>query len=93
MNNGENNPYNCFIFYMAMKKLKVVIGLWKNAVWHPERAKMLSFLDHDFTEPRWQKAALKNAFALLSKRRFGRVFNIMKYYIHIYIFSFSFYLL
>jgi len=70
MNNGENNPYNCFIFYMAMKKLKVVIGLWKNAVWHPERAKMLSFLDHDFTEPRWQKAALKNAFALLSKRRF-----------------------
>jgi len=70
MNNGENNPYNCFIFYMAMKKLKVIVGLWKNAVWHPERAKMLTFLDHDFTEPRWQKAALKNAFALLSKRRF-----------------------
>jgi len=70
MNNGENNPYNCLIFYMAMRKLKVIIGLWKNAVWHPERAKMLSFLDHDFSEPRWQKAALKNAFALLSKRRF-----------------------
>jgi len=70
MNNGENNPYNCFIFYMAMRKLKVIIGLWKNAVWHPERAKMLAFFDHDFSEPRWQKAALKNAFALLSKRRF-----------------------
>jgi len=70
MNNGENNPYNCFVFFMAMRKLKVIIGLWKNAVWHPERSKMLNFLDHDFTEPRWQKAALKNAFALLSKRRF-----------------------
>jgi hypothetical protein len=29
------------------------------------------FLAHDFEEPRWRTAALKNAYALLSKRRFS----------------------
>lgn len=31
---------------------------------------MMSFFSNDFTEERWRKAALKNAFALLSKQRF-----------------------
>lgn len=31
---------------------------------------MLKFLSNDFTEPRWRTAALKNGYALLSKRRF-----------------------
>jgi hypothetical protein len=31
---------------------------------------MLKFLGNDFTQPRWRTAALKNAFALLSKQRF-----------------------
>lgn len=31
---------------------------------------MLKFLENDFSQPRWRTAALKNAFALLSKQRF-----------------------
>lgn len=32
--------------------------------------KMTQFFGHNFTEDRWRKAALKNAFALLGKQRF-----------------------
>lgn len=32
--------------------------------------KMRSFFSNDFTQDRWRRAALKNAFALLSKQRF-----------------------
>lgn len=31
---------------------------------------MTQFFGHNFTEDRWRKAALKNAFALLGKQRF-----------------------
>ncbi|OUC45387.1 hypothetical protein D917_08481, partial [Trichinella nativa] len=32
--------------------------------------KMTEFLSHDFTDAKWKKAALKNAFVLMSKQRF-----------------------
>jgi hypothetical protein len=32
---------------------------------------MLRFLSNDFSQPRWRTAALKNAYALLAKQRFG----------------------
>lgn len=32
---------------------------------------MLKFLSNDFSQPRWKTAALKNAYALLSKQRWG----------------------
>ncbi len=35
---------------------------------------MLKFLSNDFSEHRWKTAALKNAYALLGKRRFGVYF-------------------
>lgn len=38
-----------------------------------EQATTQKFLGHDFEEPRWRTAALKNAYALLSKRRFSRL--------------------
>jgi len=31
--------------------------------------KLYTFLANDFSEPRWRSAALKNAFALLSKQQ------------------------
>lgn len=34
---------------------------------------MLKFLSNDFSQPRWKTAALKNAYALLSKQRWGIV--------------------
>ncbi|AMD20611.1 HDL133Wp [Eremothecium sinecaudum] len=67
---GTNNPFNCAIFYLALKKKNVLLGLWKISSSHPEGAKMLKFLKNDFSEPRWRTAALKNAFVLVSKHRY-----------------------
>ncbi|KAJ3552447.1 hypothetical protein NM688_g4146 [Phlebia brevispora] len=68
---GDNrDPTQCSLFYFALGKVKLVHGLWRQASWHKEQAVMLKFLANDFSQPRWRTAALKNAFALLSKRRF-----------------------
>lgn len=65
------DPTACCLFYFALGKVKLVHGLWKQAAWHKEQSMMLKFLSNDFTEDRWKTAALKNAFALLSKQRYG----------------------
>jgi hypothetical protein len=65
------DPTRCSIFYFALGKYKLVHGLWRQAAWHKEQNAMLKFLSNDFTIDRWRTAALKNAFALLSKQRFG----------------------
>ncbi|KAG5715648.1 Regulator of V-ATPase in vacuolar membrane protein 1 [Termitomyces sp. T112] len=68
---GDNrDPTACSLYYFALGKVKLVHGLWRQAAWHKEQGLMLKFLSNDFSEPRWRTAALKNAFALLSKRRF-----------------------
>ncbi|KIM47847.1 hypothetical protein M413DRAFT_417307 [Hebeloma cylindrosporum] len=64
------DPTACSLFYFALGKVKLVQGLWRQAAWHREQTVMLKFLGNDFTAPRWRTAALKNAFALLSKQRF-----------------------
>ncbi|KAG5647592.1 hypothetical protein DXG03_008945 [Asterophora parasitica] len=68
---GDNrDPTACSLYYFALGKVKLVHGLWRQAAWHQEQAVMLKFLANDFSDARWRTAALKNAFALLSKRRF-----------------------
>ncbi|RPD64989.1 hypothetical protein L227DRAFT_635288 [Lentinus tigrinus ALCF2SS1-6] len=68
---GDNrDPTECSLFYFALGKVKLVHGLWRQAAWHKEQQVMLKFLNNNFNEPRWRTAAQKNAFALLSKRRF-----------------------
>ncbi|KAF8642016.1 hypothetical protein AX16_009737 [Volvariella volvacea WC 439] len=68
---GEyRDPTACSLFYFALGKVKLVHGLWRQASWHKEQGVMLKFLSNDFSEPRWRTAALKNAYALLGKRRF-----------------------
>lgn len=57
------------IFYLAIKKKQILLGLWRT-VSHPEKDKVIKFLSNDFTQPRWQSAALKNAFVLLGKHRY-----------------------
>ncbi|KAI8818763.1 RAVE protein 1 C terminal-domain-containing protein [Fimicolochytrium jonesii] len=64
------NPVDCALFYIALKKKNVLLGLWKLANSHPEQAAMLKFLGNDFEEERWRSAAMKNAFALLGKQRY-----------------------
>lgn len=55
---------------MALKKKTVLVGLWRMATWHREQASTQRFLSNNFDEPRWRTAALKNAYALMGKRRF-----------------------
>ena len=72
MAGDSRDPVACSLFYFALGKHKLVQGLWRQAAWHKEQAVMLQFMSNDFTQPRWRTAALKNAYALLGKRRFGK---------------------
>ena len=47
-------------------------GLWRMATWHREQAATLRLLSNNFQEPRWKTAAMKNAYALLSRHRYGQ---------------------
>lgn len=76
MAGDARDPVACCLFYFALGKVKLVHGLWKQAAWHKEQAMMLKFLNNDFTEDRWKTAALKNAFALLGKQRYGMYYTI-----------------
>ncbi|KAJ7706334.1 WD repeat-containing protein [Mycena rosella] len=70
MAGDTRDPTACSLYYFALGKVKLVHGLWRQSAWHKEQTVMLKFLANDFSEPRWRTAALKNAYALLSKRRF-----------------------
>jgi hypothetical protein len=71
MADEDRDPSSCSLLFFALGKKKVVHGLWKQAPGHKEQAMMLKFLANDFDLPRWKTAANKNAYALLSKQRFG----------------------
>ncbi|ROT43356.1 regulator of V-ATPase in vacuolar membrane protein [Sodiomyces alkalinus F11] len=66
----DKDPIKCSLYYLALKKKTVLQGLWRMASWHREQAATLRLLSNNFDDPRWRTAALKNAYALLSKRRF-----------------------
>lgn len=78
MADDARDPIACCIYYFALGKVKLVHDLWKQAAWHPEQVKMLKFLGNDFTDPRWRTAALKNAYALLSRQRFGTQGSLLR---------------
>ncbi|KAI1904061.1 hypothetical protein AGOR_G00001800 [Albula goreensis] len=62
----KSDPLDAALFYLAMKKKAVLWGLFRSQ--HDE--KMTQFFSHNFSEDRWRKSALKNAFSLLGKQRF-----------------------
>ncbi|KAI1353257.1 WD repeat domain-containing protein [Xylaria sp. FL0043] len=64
------NPVDCSLFYFALKKKTVLQGLWRMATWNKEQAMTQRLLQNNFEDPKWKTTALKNAYALLSKRRF-----------------------
>jgi RAVE protein 1 C terminal len=72
MKTEEKNPTDCSLYYLALGKKNVLQRLWRMASWHPEQSAILRLLANNFQEPRWRIAALKNAYVLLGKRRFGR---------------------
>jgi len=70
-NNADpKDPIACSLFYLALQKRKVLGGLWKMATNHPDQQKMSQFYSNDFDQPRWQQAALKNAYVLLGRQKF-----------------------
>ncbi|KAH3666401.1 hypothetical protein WICMUC_005669 [Wickerhamomyces mucosus] len=70
-NSGDfRDPSKCSIYYLALKKKQILLGLWKTAFGHKDKQKMINFLSNNFKEERWRKAAIKNAYALLSKHRY-----------------------
>lgn len=72
----ERDPIDCSLFYLALRKKNVLLGLWRSAGWHKEHGAMVKFLAHDFRESRWRTAASKNAYALLAKQRYGKQFQV-----------------
>ncbi|GAA5804339.1 hypothetical protein HPULCUR_009827 [Helicostylum pulchrum] len=66
----DRDPADCTLFYLALRKKNLLQGLWRSASSHKEQTIMKKFLANDFNEPRWQRAASKNAFALLGRQRF-----------------------
>lgn len=62
----NQEPLDAAIYYLAMKKKSIVWGLFRSQ----RDDKMTQFFSNNFTEDRWRKAALKNAFVLLGKQRF-----------------------
>lgn len=71
MADENRDPTSASLFFFALGKKQVVHGLWRQAPGHPEQNLMLKFLANDFTLDRWKTAAMKNAYALLSKQRYG----------------------
>lgn len=69
----DKNPVDCSLFYLALKKKTVLQGLWRIAHGHREQNATVRLLSNNFEDPKWRTAALKNAYALMSKRRFGNL--------------------
>lgn len=70
----DRNPIDCSLYYLALRKKNVLQGLWRMAHWNREQAPTQRLLSNDFSQARWKTAALKNAYALLGKRRFGSLY-------------------
>ncbi|EDV26441.1 uncharacterized protein TRIADDRAFT_54433 [Trichoplax adhaerens] len=64
--NANQNPLDCALLYLAMKKKSLITNLFKTV----QDSKMTQFFAHNFAEDRWRKAALKNAYVLLGQQRF-----------------------
>ena len=67
---ADSNPVDCSLYYLALRKRKVLAGLWRIASGNKEQAATHRFLSNNFSEPKWRTAALKNAYALMGKHRF-----------------------
>lgn len=64
------DPVQCALYYLALGKKQVLVGLWKVCAGHKEQQKTLKLLSNDFDQPRYKSVAMKNAYALLSKHRY-----------------------
>jgi hypothetical protein len=63
----RKNAEDCALFYIALRKKNTLLNLYKAA----KDTTLTTFLSNDFEQERWRTAAMKNAFVLLSKQRYG----------------------
>ena len=56
-----------FLANMALAQVRLSIAMFLRSV---NEDRMMKFFKNDFSQDRWRKAALKNAFSLLGKQRF-----------------------
>ncbi|KAL1897565.1 regulator of (H+)-ATPase in vacuolar membrane [Ceratocystis pirilliformis] len=68
--NEDKSPIDCSLFYLALKRKTILQGLWRVSSGIKEQAPTQKILANNFDEPKWRTVAMKNAYALLSKRRF-----------------------
>jgi hypothetical protein len=66
----DRNPVDCSLYYLALNKKPVLQGLWRRTVGIREKENTVKLLANNFDDPKWKSTALKNAYALLSRRRF-----------------------
>lgn len=64
--NNKSEPMNCALYYILLGQKIVVTNLFKLA----KDTKLFQFFSRDFNQKEHQIAASKNAFVLLSKRRY-----------------------
>ncbi|KYG45367.1 hypothetical protein M433DRAFT_154589 [Acidomyces richmondensis BFW] len=64
------DPVNASLYFLALHKKQILLGLWRIATWHREQRATMKFLQRDFNQNDAKVAAKKNAFALMGKRRF-----------------------
>lgn len=62
----RRNPEDCALLYLSLGKKKQLQALCKAV----RNERLHAFLSNDFSEPRWRSAAMKNAYALLSKQQY-----------------------
>lgn len=67
---SNRDPVGCSLYYLALKKKQVLIGLWRTAGWNKEQTKTIKLLSNDFELQKYKTTAQKNAFALLGKHRY-----------------------
>ncbi len=72
-NSETKSPVDCSLFYLALRKKPVLQGLWRMAAGNKEQAATQRLLLNNFEEDKWKTVAQKNAYALLSKRRFRKL--------------------
>nr|CAI5817941.1 unnamed protein product [Callosobruchus analis] len=63
---ANEDPMDAALYYLALNKKSLLWGLYRSK----RDDRMTSFFSNNFSEDRWRKAALKNAYALLGKQRF-----------------------
>lgn len=65
----EKSPTACSLHYLALRQKPLLLTLWKRTYGAPEQVSTVKLLSNDFSLPRNQTIAKKNAYALLSRHR------------------------